>query len=192
MHINQSFQLSTSWWLTEVSCCGFFHLKLFFLSFWLLFFFCVFFFTIWVKFSAPALFHTILLSYLNTTFTVNIWTERHEQTIYYPKSVLSEIFWLSMSLLFFILILVMLNKLCHAHYLLSANQITSPKLLIQIHILNGKQCRLLHLSSWYKFTYQMANSADPDQLASSEANWSGSTLFAKLGIFGFSRTSVKT
>ena len=28
----------------------------------------------------------------------------------------------------------------------------------------------------------MANSADPDQLASSsEANWSGSTLFAKIG-----------
>ena len=25
----------------------------------------------------------------------------------------------------------------------------------------------------------MANSADPDQLASEEANWSGSTLFAK-------------
>ena len=25
----------------------------------------------------------------------------------------------------------------------------------------------------------MANSADPDQLASGEANWSGSTLFAK-------------
>ena len=25
----------------------------------------------------------------------------------------------------------------------------------------------------------MANSADPGQLASSEANWSGSTLFAK-------------
>ena len=25
----------------------------------------------------------------------------------------------------------------------------------------------------------MAKSADPDQLASSEANWSGSTLFAK-------------
>ena len=36
----------------------------------------------------------------------------------------------------------------------------------------------------------MANSADPDQLASSEANWSGSTLFAKKGIFGFSRTRV--
>ena len=27
----------------------------------------------------------------------------------------------------------------------------------------------------------MANSADPDQLASSEANWSGSTLFTKTG-----------
>ena len=27
----------------------------------------------------------------------------------------------------------------------------------------------------------MTNSADPDQLASSEADWSGSTLFAKVG-----------
>ena len=27
----------------------------------------------------------------------------------------------------------------------------------------------------------MTNSADPDQLASSEANWSGSLLFAKAG-----------
>ena len=27
----------------------------------------------------------------------------------------------------------------------------------------------------------MTNSADPDQLASSEANWSGSTLFVKAG-----------
>ena len=27
----------------------------------------------------------------------------------------------------------------------------------------------------------MANSADPDQLASSEANWYGSTLFAMAG-----------
>ena len=27
----------------------------------------------------------------------------------------------------------------------------------------------------------MSNSADPDQLASSEANWPGSTLFAKAG-----------
>ena len=27
----------------------------------------------------------------------------------------------------------------------------------------------------------MANSAEPDQLASEEANWSSSTLFAKVG-----------
>ena len=27
----------------------------------------------------------------------------------------------------------------------------------------------------------MTNSADPDQFASSEANWAGSTLFAKAG-----------
>ena len=27
----------------------------------------------------------------------------------------------------------------------------------------------------------MTNNADPDQLAPSEANWSGSTLFAKTG-----------
>ena len=36
----------------------------------------------------------------------------------------------------------------------------------------------------------MANSADLDQLASSEANWSGSTLFAKAGLSGFSRTRI--
>ena len=29
----------------------------------------------------------------------------------------------------------------------------------------------------------MTNSADPDQLASEEANWSGSTLFAKVGVY---------
>ena len=37
----------------------------------------------------------------------------------------------------------------------------------------------------------MANSADPDQLTSSEAKWSGSTLFERKGISGFSRTKVK-
>ena len=36
----------------------------------------------------------------------------------------------------------------------------------------------------------MTNSADPDQLASSEANWSGSTLFAKTGYVVFSRRRV--
>ena len=39
-----------------------------------------------------------------------------------------------------------------------------------------------------KFTYLMANSADPDQLASSEANWSGSTLFAKAGYIWVQQT----
>ena len=29
----------------------------------------------------------------------------------------------------------------------------------------------------------MTNSADPDQLASTEANWSGSTLFVKNGVY---------
>ena len=37
----------------------------------------------------------------------------------------------------------------------------------------------------------MTNSADPDQLASSEANWSGSTLFAKTGHVVFSKRRVK-
>ena len=37
----------------------------------------------------------------------------------------------------------------------------------------------------------MTNRADPDQLASSEGNWSGSTLFERQGISGFSRTRVK-
>ena len=36
----------------------------------------------------------------------------------------------------------------------------------------------------------MTNSADPDQLASSEANWSGSTLFAKTGHVVFSKRRV--
>ena len=42
----------------------------------------------------------------------------------------------------FFLTLVMLNKLiCHAHLSFSANQFTWPRLLVQIQILNGKQCR---------------------------------------------------
>ena len=61
----------------------------------------------------------------------------------------------------FPLTLVMLNRLrCHAHFKFPANQITWS-------------------CFWYKSTYLMTNSIDPDQLASSEANWSGSTLFAK-------------
>ena len=38
----------------------------------------------------------------------------------------------------------------------------------------------------------MANSADPDQLASSEANWSGSTLFAKAGCIQAQHGKVNT
>ena len=34
------------------------------------------------------------------------------------------------------------------------------------------------LSCWTRIYLAFANSADPDQLASEEANWSGSTLFA--------------
>ena len=41
------------------------------------------------------------------------------------------------------------------------------------------------------FTYLMTNSTDPDQLASSEANWSGSTLFAKTGHEVFCMRKVK-
>ena len=37
----------------------------------------------------------------------------------------------------------------------------------------------------------MTNSADPDQLASSEANLSGSTLFAKTGHVVISKRRVK-
>ena len=46
---------------------------------------------------------------------------------------------------------------------------------------NFQPIRLLDPGCWYKFTYLKTNSADPDQLASEEANWSGSTLFAKAG-----------
>ena len=37
----------------------------------------------------------------------------------------------------------------------------------------------------------MTSSADPDQLSSEEANWSGSTLLQRQGISGFSRTRVR-
>ena len=58
------------------------------------------------------------------------------------------------------LTLVLLNKLTHPFLFVSQSDY-----LIQI------QCG-------HKFIYWMTNSADPDQLASEEANWSGSTLFA--------------
>ena len=56
---------------------------------------------------------------------------------------------------------------------------------------NFQPIRLLDPDCCYKFAFFMANSADPDQLASSEANWSGSALFAKQGISGFSMQGLK-
>ena len=48
-----------------------------------------------------------------------------------------------------ILTLVLLNKLrCHAHFLFSASQITWSGLLLQIRILNGKQCRSRSVGFW--------------------------------------------
>ena len=46
---------------------------------------------------------------------------------------------------------------------------------------NFLRIRFLDLGCWYKLIYLMANSADRDQLASSEANWSGSTQLVKAG-----------
>ena len=43
-----------------------------------------------------------------------------------------------------------------------------------------------------QFTFLMTNSADPDQLASEEVNWSGSALFAKTGHVVFSKRKVNT
>ena len=40
--------------------------------------------------------------------------------------------------------------------------------------------KILHiLINYYQFTCCIENSEDPDQLASSEASWSGSTLFTR-------------
>ena len=51
------------------------------------------------------------------------------------------------------LTLVMLNKLrYHTHFQLSATQITWSRLLIQIHILNDKQCRSRSFGFWRKPT----------------------------------------
>ena len=51
--------------------------------------------------------------------------------------------------------------------------------------------RLHHIMFLFKFTNWMTNSVDPDQIASSEAIWSGSTLFAKVGVAMNSRIWVK-
>ena len=66
------------------------------------------------------------------------------------------------------------NLISHTHFWLSANQITSYDVFVQIHKLNDK------------------NSVDPDQMASSEAIWSGPTLFAKVGVVVNSKIKVKS
>ena len=48
--------------------------------------------------------------------------------------------------------------------------VKEKKILVRTLLLDPNYC--------YKFTYLMANSVNP---ISSEANWSGSTLFAKAG-----------
>ena len=55
---------------------------------------------------------------------------------------------------------------------------------------NFHPVRLLDPGCWHKFTHLITSSADPDQLASSEANWPGSTLFAKAEYIWVSRTKV--
>ena len=45
----------------------------------------------------------------------------------------------------------------------------------------GRLYRTLLQAGAIKIKFLIPNSADPYQLASSEANWSGSTLFAKAG-----------
>ena len=71
-----------------------------------------------------------------------------------------------------VLTLILLNNLIsHIHFWLLANQITSYNIFIQIHKLN--------------------DSVDPDQMTSSEAIWSGSTLLAKVGVVMNSRIRVK-
>ena len=41
------------------------------------------------------------------------------------------------------------------------------------------------LINYYEYTCCIENSVDPDQLASEEASWSGSTLFTRELISGF-------
>ena len=54
--------------------------------------------------------------------------------------------------------------------------------LLIFHMLNlNRSSRgpvLINSSCWTRIYPAFANSLDPDQLASEEANWSGSTLFA--------------
>ena len=56
-------------------------------------------------------------------------------------------------------------------------------------VCRDEKINIMEINAWskslYKFKYLVTDSADPDQLASEEANWSGSTLFAKAGYILF-------
>ena len=69
---------------------------------------------------------------------------------------------------------------------------------LRCHASNFQPIRLLDLDFCYKFIYLMANSADPDQLASSEASWLLQKptdldlhCLQRQGISGFSMIRVK-
>ena len=65
------------------------------------------------------------------------------------------------------------GKMESVHNLISLNSVS-----LVTPTFNFQSIRIHDPGCWYKFTNLMTNSADPDQLASGEANWSGSTLFA--------------
>ena len=71
-------------------------------------------------------------------------------------------------------ILFMLNKLrCHAHFFLSANQIAWSRLLIQIHTLNGKQCRSRLVGFWRSqliWIYTLLQSQDISRFSRTKVN----------------------
>ena len=82
------------------------------------------------------------------------------------------------------LTLVMLNELrCHAHFQFSANQITWSRLLIQYHILNGKQCRSRSVGFWVQIqiSWLLTKPTDLDL-----------HCFQRQGLSRFSRTRVNS
>ena len=85
-----------------------------------------------------------------------------------------------------------LDRVTCSESIVSLNPCHAEKIKMPPPISKFQPVRLLDPYCWYKFTHLMTNSADPDQLASSEANWSGSTLFAKTGHVVFSKRRVKT
>ena len=78
------------------------------------------------------------------------------------------------------LTLVMLNKLrCHTQFKFQPIRLIDPSCFHTQ--FKFQPIRLIDPSCLYKFTYLVTKSVDQYQLASSEVNWSGSTLFANTG-----------